>query len=325
MSVSRNKYGLSRLLMRRARNYGSRGRRTMWFRFVALLAAGCFYLGVTACGGQSAGTVAAPPAKTPSESATPAVAAATPSNAAKGSEVTPAERLVLKEYPVPVGSGPHDVAPAPDGAVWYTAQRTGELGRLDPATGKTQHVKLGAGSAPHGVIIGPDGAPWVTDGGLNAIVRVDPVTNEVRHYQLPGPRNANLNTATFDRQGILWFTGQNGIYGRLDLRVGEVKVNDAPRGRGPYGIATTPSGDVYYTSLAGNHLAHVDLDSKAAAVIEPPTRSQGARRVWSDSMGRLWVSEWNAGQSRRVRSVDGSVERMAAAGQQTDGLRGLRG
>ena len=31
-------------------------------------------------------------------------------------------------------------------------------------------------------------------------------------------------------------------------------------------------------------------------MIEPPTPNQGARRIWSDSKGRLWVSEWNAGQ-----------------------------
>ncbi|HEV8229599.1 MAG TPA: hypothetical protein VGQ86_06545, partial [Candidatus Limnocylindria bacterium] len=73
----------------------------------------------------------------------------------------------LVEFPVGRGQGPHDVAPAPDGTVWYTAQRTGELGRLDPKTGATKMTKLGAGSAPHGVIVGPDGAPWVTDGGLN--------------------------------------------------------------------------------------------------------------------------------------------------------------
>ena len=36
------------------------------------------------------------------------------------------------EFPVPEGSGPHDVAPAPDGIVWFTAQRAGALGRLDP-------------------------------------------------------------------------------------------------------------------------------------------------------------------------------------------------
>ncbi len=205
--------------------------------------------------------------------------------------------FAVEEYDVPAGSHPHDVAPAPDGSVWYTAQPSGELGNLDPSSGKTRHVPLGEGSAPHGVIVGPDGAPWITDSGLNAIVRVDPKTSKVRSYPLPEDRpDANLNTATFDTDGILWFTGQNGVYGSLDPMSGEMKVYDAPRGPGPYGIATTPKGDVYYASLAGSHIARIDTESGKATVIEPRTAQQGARRVWSDSRGRIWVSEWDAGQ-----------------------------
>ncbi|CAG0930127.1 Virginiamycin B lyase [Thermoflexales bacterium] len=203
----------------------------------------------------------------------------------------------IQEYDVPRGSHPHDVAPAPDGTVWYTAQAAGALGRLDPETGETQHIPLGSGSAPHGVIVGPDGAAWITDSGLNAIVRVDQVTEEVQRYPLPADRrNANLNTAAFDGDGVLWFTGQNGVYGRLDPEQGTVEVFDAPRGRGPYGIATTPAGEVYYASLAGSHIARIDVTTKTATPIDPPTAGQGARRVWSDSQGRIWVSEWNAGQ-----------------------------
>src|SRR5262245_48128243 len=130
--------------------------------------------------------------------------------------------LVLEDYPVPTGSRPHDVAPATNGGVWYTAQNSGALGWLEPDTGQTHHIPLGAGSRPHGVIVGPDGAPWITDGGLNAIVRVDPDTEQVTPYPLPPSRpNANLNTATFDNNGILWFTGQNGVYGRLNLSRGQ--------------------------------------------------------------------------------------------------------
>ncbi len=203
----------------------------------------------------------------------------------------------IQEYPVPQGSHPHDVAPAPDGTVWYTAQFTGELGRLDPATGQTHHIRLGEKSRPHGVIVGPDGAPWITDGGLNAIVRVDPKTEEVQVFPLPeGSGWANLNTATFDHRGVLWFTGQSGIYGRLDPKKGKVEVFAAPKGRGPYGIATTPDGAVYYASLAGSHIARIDTQFGIAEVIEPPTPNQGARRVWSDSKGQIWVSEWNSGQ-----------------------------
>ena len=85
-------------------------------------------------------------------------------------------QLTVREFPVPAGTHPHDVAPARDGGIWYTAQHTGELGWLNPRTGRSRLTPLGAGSAPHGVIVGPDGAPWITDGGLYAIVRVDPRT-----------------------------------------------------------------------------------------------------------------------------------------------------
>lgn len=212
------------------------------------------------------------------------------------SDKPPAEPQ-LQSFPVPAGSRPHDVAPAPDGGVWYTAQGSGELGWLDPGTGETQHTPLGAGSRPHGVIVGPDGAPWVTDGGLNAIVRVDPGSLAVDVFPLPPERpGANLNTATFDNEGVLWFTGQNGVYDRLDPSTRKMEVFDAPRDRGPYGIATSPSGDIYYASLAGSYVGRIDPESGKVTVLDPPTPNQGAGRVWSDSQGRIWVSEWNAGQ-----------------------------
>jgi len=218
-----------------------------------------------------------------------------------------ASLLTIQEYPVPAGSRPHDVAPATDGGVWYTAQRLGELGWLDPATGETRHIPLGPGAAPHGVIVGPDGAPWITDGGLNAIVRVDPEADRVDVFPLPADRpNTNLNTAAFDANGILWFTGQNGIYGRLDPISGEMAVFSSPQGRGPYGIAATPDGVIYYASLAGSHIAVIDPATDEALVLEPPTPQQGARRVWSDSQGRIWVSEWNTGQLSRYDPATGN-------------------
>lgn len=201
----------------------------------------------------------------------------------------------VRYYPVPSGGHPHDVAPARDGGVWYTAQHTGKLGWLDPKTGKTQEIALGQGSAPHGVIVGPDGNAWITDGGQNAIVMVEATGHKVHVFKLPGPY-ANLNTASFDRQGRIWFTGQQGYYGRLDPAKGTPEVWEAPRGRGPYGIATTPAGDVWFVSFAGSYLARVDLVSGAPTIVDPPTPKAGTRRVWSDSKGRLWTSEYFAGQ-----------------------------
>lgn len=232
---------------------------------------------------------------------------------------TAAAALEIQEYPVPAGAHPHDVAPAADGGVWYTAQRQGALGWLDPAMGKTRHIPLGKGSAPHGVIVGPDGAPWITDSGLNAIVRVDPKTDKVTRFPLPeGTPNVNLNTATFDHDGVLWFTGQSGYYGRVDPRAnsgrGKIDVFSAPRGRGPYGICTAPDGTVYYASLAGSHIARIDTNTGKAEVIEPPTADQGARRVWADSHSRIWVSEWQAGQVSRYDPKTGEWRAWKAPG-----------
>jgi virginiamycin B lyase len=203
--------------------------------------------------------------------------------------------IAMHDYALPEGMGPHDVAPAPDGGVWFTAQPKGALGRLDPATGKVETIDLGEGSAPHGVIIGADGAAWVTDGGANAIVRVDAGTRAVERFPLPGGQGfANLNTAVFDHAGTLWFTGQDGLYGRLDPASRAMTVWKAPRGGGPYGITAVRDG-IYYASLAGNYLGRIDPTSGSATVIEPPTPRAGPRRAWADSHGRVWVSEWNAG------------------------------
>ena len=222
----------------------------------------------------------------------------------------------LQSWPIraPHRTGLHDVAPAPDGGVWFTAQRSGDLGWFDPASARTELVPLGRGSAPHGVIAGPDGAAWITDGGLGAIVRVGWPDRSVRFFPLPADAPyANLNTATFDHDGDLWFTGQSGVVGRVATKTGTVTVKDAPKGRGPYGICTTPSGDVWWCSLAGSFIARIDRRSGDSVVVEPPTRDQGARRVWSDSRGRIWVSDFGGNAMFRFDPASERFERFGFA------------
>lgn len=210
-----------------------------------------------------------------------------------GAAQAAAERRV---YELPEGAGPHDVAPAPDGKIWYTAQTAGALGVLEPDSGKVTHVALGPGSKPHGVIAGPDGNAWITDSGQNAIVRYSPGSGDIERWPLPREHGwANLNTAAFDADGVLWFTGQSGVYGSLDPRTGTLEVHAAPGGKGPYGIDATDDGEVWFVSLAGSYLARIDADTGAARPVPHPVEDHGSRRVWADSRGDLWVSEWNTG------------------------------
>jgi len=223
----------------------------------------------------------------------------------------------IQEYPIPGGLYAHDVwaDPAPGGPVYFSAQSGGRLGILDPKTGKVETVDLGRGAAPHGVIQGADGAVWLTDGGRNAIARVDPRTKQVKSWPLPADSAyANLNTAAFDGRGVLWFTGQGGIYGRLDPARGELKVFEAPKGRGPYGIQSTPDGTPYFASLAGDYVARIEPGG-AAKIVGPPTPRQGARRVWADAGGHVWVSEWSAGNLSRYDPASGAWKTWKAPGR----------
>jgi virginiamycin B lyase len=224
-----------------------------------------------------------------------------------GPALTEGSPFRTKYFPVPPGTGLHDTAPAPDGTIWCTGQGSGVLGRLDPRDGSFKTISLGKGAAPHGVTIGPDGAPWITEGGQNAIARVEPADHKVTLFPLPEKyAYANLNTGVFDKAGTYWFTGQSGVYGRLEPKSGQMTVFKAPKGVGPYGITVTPGGDVWFASLAGSYIAKIDLASGNATVVQPPTPNQGARRVWSDSRGRIWVSEWNSGNVSVHDPADGS-------------------
>ena len=85
-----------------------------------------------------------------------------------------------------------------------------------------------------------------------------------------------------------------------------LRVWKDPDGPGPYGITTTPDGRVFYASLAGSHIAEIDTATGAKRRIDPPTAEQGARRVWADSKGGIWISEWNSGQLSRYLPASGA-------------------
>lgn len=200
--------------------------------------------------------------------------------------------------------------------MWFTAQAAGYAGLFDPKTRKTTRIELGSGAAPHGVIVGPDDAAWITDGGLNAIVRIDAKSHRIRVYRMPEDRpSVSMHTATFAPDGTLWFTGQSGVVGHLDVRTGSIDVFDAPQGAGPYGITATPKGEIYYASLQNSFIARIDRGGRSV-VLHPPTEGQGARRVWSDSKGRIWVSEWNTGKLARYDPGDDAWSEWDLPGSQ---------
>src|SRR5258706_45933 len=73
-----------------------------------------------------------------------------------------------------------------------------------------------------------------------------------------------------------------------------------PRRTGIHDVAPASDKGVWFTAqatgpLAGSFIERIEGGTGQFTVVEPPTKNQGARRVWSDSRGRIWVSEWVGG------------------------------
>ena len=227
--------------------------------------------------------------------------------------------VTVHEYLVPEGHGVHDlwVDRAQDGPVWFSAPVSGRLGILDPKSGKIVFIALGASASPYSVTVAADGAPWLADCAQNAIVRVDPKTYALKAWRLPATSGyVNLNAVAFGAGGILWFSGQNGIYGRLDPKTGDTRLFPAPGDQGAFGIHATALGEIYYASFTRSYIAHIDRASGAADVIQPPTPRQGARRLSSDSRGNIWVAEWYSGNVSRYEPASSKWTMWKAPGKE---------
>ncbi len=93
------------------------------------------------------------------------------------------------------------------------------------------------------------------------------------------------------------------MHGRVDPKTGKVDAWASPRGRGSYGITVTPTGEVWYASLAGDYIGMIDRQTGNVTVVDPPRKGAGPRRIWSDSKGILWSSFWHAGGVGRYDPV----------------------
>src|SRR5207248_11257167 len=81
---------------------------------------------------------------------------------------------------------PHDPAVAPDGSVWYTAQRASTIGRFDPTTQQFKEFNLPTeDSGRHGLQADKDGNIGYTGTAAGLIGRVDPETGKVTEDKMP--------------------------------------------------------------------------------------------------------------------------------------------
>jgi virginiamycin B lyase len=223
----------------------------------------------------------------------------------------------IKEWDVPTpNSRPHDPAVAPDGALWYTGQRSNTLGRLDPQTGEFKEYPLKTPqSGPHGLVADKEGNIWYTGNSRGYIGKLNPKTGEVTEYPMPNAAARDPHTPIFDQEGILWFTVQRGNFvGKLDPTTGAITLKPSPTANSlPYGIVVNSKGVPFFCEFGTNKLASINPDTMEITEYGLPEGTR-PRRLDITPDGLIYYTDNRRGYLGRLDPATGKVEEWPSPG-----------
>jgi virginiamycin B lyase len=111
----------------------------------------------------------------------------------------------IKEYPLPPNSMPHTVQLDPKGRPWFSGNKNGSIGWIDPATGKATVYQMPDPEAKdvHTIAFDKKGMVYFTFQWANMIGRLDPETERIRLVKVAAQRSQPYDIK-FDSEGMVW-------------------------------------------------------------------------------------------------------------------------
>jgi virginiamycin B lyase len=214
---------------------------------------------------------------------------------------------------------PHDPAVAPDGSVWYTAQRASTIGRFDPATQQFKEFPLPTpSSGPHGLQADKDGNIWYTGNAAGLIGKVDPKTGKVTEYKMPNAKARDPHTIAFLRDGRLFFTVQAGNFiGTLDPKVpdGAIKLVESPTVNSrPYGVRLDSKGIPYFDEFNSNKIGRADPQTLVITEFTLPDPKARPRRIAIGKDDTVWYGDYARGFLGHLDPKTGKVDEFQSPG-----------
>jgi virginiamycin B lyase len=218
----------------------------------------------------------------------------------------PASAAAIDEFPVPNGGNPGGITAGPDGALWFTQETSGEIGRMTttgavtefPVTSPTTGV-----AALDQIVAGPDGRLWFTmprDHAIGAITTAGGFTP----YLLPA--TVQPEGITVGPDGNLWFTDFFNQVGRITP--GGVANLYVATGPGPSDITTGPDGALWFTEAGGNSIGRATTGGAPLPGIPVPTPGSEPTGITYVPGSGLWFTESGANQIGHIPLSGGIVE-----------------
>lgn len=217
------------------------------------------------------------------------------------------EHAVITEYDVPASRDlPHDLMPDAEGRIVVTGMMTGQMYRLDPATGVWESFREGGFPGARALAIDGTGVWWVLLGTPRQVARFDPATSERASFGI----GVYPHSIVLDRAGRVWynahFSREPETIGVVDPATGETRTYEVPtppRADGgtsiPYGLRLGPDGTIWGTQLLGNRLLRFDPETETFRLYDLPTPVSGPRRPDIAPDGTVWIPLFSAGALAR--------------------------
>ncbi len=214
---------------------------------------------------------------------------------------------------------PHDPAVAPDGSVWYTAQRASTIGRFDPASEQFKEFALPTpNSGPHGLQADKDGNIWYTGNAAGLIGKVDAKSGKVTEYKMPNPKAKDPHTIAFLQDGRIFFTVQAGNFiGTLDPKVadGAIRLVESPTVNSrPYGVRLTSKGVPFFDEFNSNKIASADPKTLVITEYPLPNKDARPRRIAIGKDDTVWYGDYARGFLGHLDPKTGKVEEFPSPG-----------
>ena len=206
-------------------------------------------------------------------------------------------------YPVsPTGADPWGITVGPDGAPWFTAYATNQIGRIT-STGIITDYALPTytqpfTSEPYGITSGPDGALWFTEFQGDQIGRIT-TSGVVTQYLVP--------TIAAEPEGIvtgpddaLWFTEWTGNNIGCITTSGVITEYPVPTANsGPAGITAGSNGALWFTEWSGNKIGSITT-SGVITEYPVPTANSYPAGITAGPDGALWFNEYFGNKIGRI-------------------------
>lgn len=193
-------------------------------------------------------------------------------------------------------SAPNDLAFDTHGDVWFTELNADALGRLDTQTGQIQQYPLSVKKSvqslnPYGIAVDPQGMIWFTTSSTNHVGRLDPGTGQIRYFTMQGSASPLMEIAS-DAHGIIWITSfSSGLLLSLNPGTGKFSSYYAPTTSGLYGLAITPTEQVWVTIAGENVIAHLDVAANRFIYYAIPSSGSLPLGVVVGANNTLWFTE----------------------------------